>query len=97
SGDKDMPIVTGQDADLSSIKSIIAEEQTQTVFKDTRGLAESAVDMVESILNDEEPEINDEETYDNGVRVVPSYLLERQSVDKDNDEYIIIDYAYYTD
>jgi len=97
SGDKDMPIVTGQDADLSSVKSIIAEEQTQTVFKDTRDLAESAVDMVESILNDEEPEINDEETYDNGVKVVPSYLLEPQSVDKDNYEEILIDSGYYSE
>lgn len=97
SDDKDMPIVTGQDAELSSIKSIIAEEQTQTVFKDTRELAESAVDMVESILNGEEPEINDEETYDNGEKVVPSYLLEPQSVDKDNYEEVLIDSGYYSE
>src|SRR5690625_6478351 len=42
---KPMPIVTGQDAELSSIKSIIAGEQTQTIFKDTRELAKKAVDM----------------------------------------------------
>src|SRR5699024_10185596 len=95
--DKDIPIVIGQDADLSSIKSIIAEEQKQTVVKDNRDLTESAVDMVESILNDEETEINDEETYDNGVKVVPSYLLEPQSVDKDNYEEILIDSGYYSE
>jgi putative multiple sugar transport system substrate-binding protein len=31
-----MPIVTGQDAEIPSVKSIIAGEQYSTVFKDTR-------------------------------------------------------------
>lgn len=96
SDSKPMPIVTGQDAELSSIKSIIAGEQTQTVFKDTRELAASAADMVESILNDEEPEINDTETYDNGEKVVPSNLLDPLSVDKDNYEEILIESGYYS-
>lgn len=92
-----MPIVTGQDAELSSIKSIIAGEQTQTIFKDTRKLAESAVDMTDSVLNGEEPEINDTETYDNGEKVVPSNLLEPVSVDIDNYEEELIDTGYYTE
>jgi len=97
SDSKPMPIVTGQDAELSSIKSIIAGEQTQTIFKDTRQLADAAVDMVESVLSDEEPEINDTETYDNGVKVVPSYLLEPTSVDVDNYEEILVDTEYYSE
>ena len=97
SDSKPMPIVTGQDAELSSIKSIIAGEQTQTIFKDTRQLADAAVDMVESVLSDEEPEINDTETYDNGVKVVPSYLLEPTSVDIDNYEEILVDTEYYSE
>ncbi len=97
SDNKPMPIVTGQDAELSSIKSIIAGEQTQTIFKDTRQLADAAVDMVESVLSDEEPEINDTETYDNGVKVVPSYLLEPTSVDVDNYEEILVDTEYYSE
>ena len=39
-----------------------------------------AIVAAESILNGEEPEANDTETYDNGVVVVPSYLLEVQMV-----------------
>ncbi|GAA3749702.1 multiple monosaccharide ABC transporter substrate-binding protein [Salinactinospora qingdaonensis] len=94
--DKPMPVITGQDAETASIKSIIAGEQTQTVFKDTRELAEVAVNMVDAVLNEEEPEVNDTESYDNGVKVVPSYLLEPVSVDQENYEEILIDSGYYT-
>ncbi len=47
---KPLPVITGQDAELASIKSIVAGEQTQTVFKDTRKLAEQTVEMANSIL-----------------------------------------------
>jgi putative multiple sugar transport system substrate-binding protein len=80
SGDKMLPIVTGQDAELASVKSILAGEQTQTVFKDTRELAKKAVEMTESVLNGTEGEVNDTTTYDNGAKIVPSYLLEPVSV-----------------
>lgn len=93
--DKPLPVVTGQDAELASVKSIIAGEQTQTVFKDTRELAKKAVEMSEAVLNGEEAEVNDTETYDNGVKVVPAYLLEPVSVDKENYQEIVIDSGYY--
>ena len=95
--DNPMPIVTGQDAELASVKSIIAGEQTQTVFKDTRELAKKAVDMADSILKGEDPEINDTETYDNGEKVVPSYLLVPISVDLNNYKEALVDTEYYTD
>ncbi|AQA03334.1 sugar ABC transporter substrate-binding protein [Mycobacterium sp. MS1601] len=91
-----LPVVTGQDAELASVKSIIAGEQTQTVFKDTRELAESAVQMADSMLTDGEPEVNDTTTYDNGVKVVPSYLLEPVSVDRENYEKVLVESGYYT-
>ncbi len=96
SGDLKMPIVTGQDAELPSVKSIIAGEQYSTVFKDTRELAKVAVGMADALLQGGEPEINDTETYDNGVKVVPSYLLEPVSVDASNWEDILIGSGYYT-
>ena len=95
SGDLPMPIVTGQDAELQSIKSIIAGEQYSTIFKDTRELARVTVGMVEALLEGGEPEINDTETYDNGVKVVPSYLLEPVPVTADNWEEVLIDSGYY--
>ncbi|WP_160049887.1 MULTISPECIES: multiple monosaccharide ABC transporter substrate-binding protein [unclassified Nocardiopsis] len=92
---KPLPVVTGQDAEAASVKSIIAGEQTQTVFKDTRALATQTVDMVEALLAGEEVPVNDTETYDNGVKVVPSYLLEPVSVDVDNYHDVLIGSGYY--
>jgi putative multiple sugar transport system substrate-binding protein len=91
-----LPIVTGQDAELASVKSIIAGEQTQTVFKDTRELAKAAVQMADSLLTGGTPEVNDTKTYDNGVKVVPAFLLDPVSVDKTNYQKVLIDSGYYT-
>lgn len=96
SGDQAMPIVTGQDAEVPSVKSILADEQYSTVFKDTRELARVTVGMVDALLKGGEPEINDTETYDNGVTVVPSYLLEPVGVDGSNWEQVLVESGYYT-
>ena len=91
-----LPIVTGQDAELASVKSIIAGEQTQTVFKDTRELANAAVQMVDSLLTGGTPKVNDTTTYNNGIKVVPAFLLDPVSVDKTNYEKVLVDSGYYT-
>ncbi|HBU14979.1 MAG TPA: sugar ABC transporter substrate-binding protein [Gemmobacter sp.] len=96
SGDMKMPIVSGQDAEVQSVKSILAGEQYSTVFKDTRELARVTVGMVDAMLKGGEPEINDTTTYNNGVKVIPSYLLEPVSVDASNWEEIVVGSGYYT-
>ncbi|QOL82751.1 multiple monosaccharide ABC transporter substrate-binding protein [Pseudooceanicola spongiae] len=95
SGDVKMPIVSGQDAELQSVKSIIAGEQYSTIFKDTRELARVTVGMVNALVNGTEPEINDTKTYDNGKKIVPSYLLEPVAVDATNWKEILIGSGYY--
>ncbi|MCA0939955.1 sugar ABC transporter substrate-binding protein [Salipiger pacificus] len=97
SGDLKMPIVTGQDAEVQSVKSILAGEQYSTIFKDTRELARVTVGMVNALMEGSEPEINDTTTYDNGVKVVPSYLLEPVPVDASNWEEVLIGSGYYTE
>jgi len=97
SGDKPLPVVTGQDAEVQSVVSILADEQYSTVFKDTRELAAVTVDMITAVLAGEEPEVNDTETYDNGVKVVPSYLLDPVPVTKDDVQSVLIDSEYYTE
>lgn len=94
SDSRPLPIITGQDAYVATAQSILEGKQTQTVFKDTRELAQRAVDMVNAIVEGEEPEVNDTETYDNNVVVVPSYLLEPVSVDIDNIEEALFDSGY---
>jgi putative multiple sugar transport system substrate-binding protein len=95
SGDQKMPVVSGQDAEVPSVKSILAGEQHSTVFKDTRELARVTVGMVDAILKETDPEINDNKTYNNGVKVVPSYLLEPVAVDVSNWEDVLIGSGYY--
>ena len=95
-GDQKMPIVTGQDAELPSVKGMIAGEQYSTVFKDTRELAKVTAKMVDTVLQGKEPEINDTKTYNNGVKVVPSYLLTPYSVKKDDIKKMLVDSGYYT-
>ena len=96
SGDLPMPIVTGQDAEVPSVKSMMAGEQYSTVFKDTRALAGVTVKMVDAIMSGGEPEINDTATYDNGVKVVPSYLLEPISLGVGDIEKVLVESGYYT-
>lgn len=95
--EENWPLITGQDAEVMAVKNIIEGKQTQTIFKDTGLLAEKCVTMVQAVLEGSEPEINDEETYDNGVKVVPSYLCEPVSLDKDNYKELVIDSGYYTE
>jgi putative multiple sugar transport system substrate-binding protein len=93
--DQPMPVVTGQDAEIPSVKSIIAGEQRSTVFKDTRELAKVAAGMVDAVVTEAKPEVNDTKTYNNGVKVVPSFLLKPVLVDKSNYKEVLIDSGYY--
>ncbi len=90
------PIVTGQDCDIVSVKNMIAGKQSMSVFKDTRTLAEQVVKMVGQIIAGEEVDVNDTETYDNNVIVVPSFLCEPVFADINNYEALLIDSGYYT-
>ena len=91
-----MPIVTGQDAEIASVKLIADGVQSSTIFKDTRLLAEQAVIAAQAFLEGEEPEANNTEDYDNGVKVVPSYLLPVETVFADDIESVLIESEYWT-
>jgi putative multiple sugar transport system substrate-binding protein len=91
------PFVSGQDAEVASVKSMLRNEQYSTVFKDTRELAKVTVQLVDDILAGKKPQINDTKTYNNGIKVVPSYLLKPVAVDKSNWKHILIDSGYYTE
>jgi putative multiple sugar transport system substrate-binding protein len=95
SKDQPMPIISGQDAEIPSVKSIIAHEQYSTIYKDTRELAKVAAGMVDAVLSGSKPEINDTKTYNNGVKVVPSFLLTPVEVDASNWKSVLVDGGYY--
>lgn len=90
------PIISGQDAEVDSVKAILAGEQYATIFKDTRELAKVAAGMAIAILNGDTVEVNDTTTYDNDVKVVPSYLLAPVQVVKDNVVSVLVDSGYWT-
>ncbi|SFJ82781.1 multiple monosaccharide ABC transporter substrate-binding protein [Cellulomonas sp. KH9] len=91
-----LPIVTGQDAEVASVKLIADGVQSSTIFKDTRKLAEQSIKVTEAFINGDEPEANDTETYDNGKKVVPSYLLDVDTVFTDDITPLLVDSGYWT-
>ena len=93
--DNDYPIITGQDCDVSNTNNMIDGKQSMSVFKDTRTLAAQVVKMVSQIVNGEEVDVNDTETYNNGVKVVPSFLCEPVFADVNNYKELLIDSGYY--
>ena len=95
SADQPMPVISGQDAEVPSIKAILRGDQYSTIFKDTRELAKVAADMVDAALAGKPVNVNDTKSYNNGVKVVPSYLLKPVVVDKSNWEKVLIDSGYY--
>ena len=92
----EFPVITGQDCDIANTKNIIKGYQAMSVFKDTRTLASQVVKMVDAVMKGEEVPVNDTETYDNGVKVVPSYLCEPVFADGSNYQALLIDSGYYT-
>lgn len=92
-----LPVVVGQDAEAPSIKSVIAGEQFSSIYKDTRQLAEVTVAMGDALLKGESPEVNDVTSYDNGVTVVPTYLLAPVVVTATNYESLLVGGGYYTE
>jgi putative multiple sugar transport system substrate-binding protein len=92
-----LPTITGQDAEAASVKSIIADQQYSTIYKDTRQLAEKSASMAEDLLSGKKPEVNDTKTYDNKVKVVPTFLFQPTVVTKDNYKKVLVDSGYYSD
>ncbi|MBB4905550.1 multiple monosaccharide ABC transporter substrate-binding protein [Actinophytocola algeriensis] len=90
------PIVTGQDAEVASVKSIVADEQYSTIFKDIRELAKAAADMADAVVQGKDPKVNNTEDYDNGEKVVPAILLQPVIVEKSNYVKELVDTGYYT-
>ncbi|MGH4049970.1 MAG: multiple monosaccharide ABC transporter substrate-binding protein [Clostridium sp.] len=96
SKNQEMPIITGQDCEVASVKSIITGEQTASIFKDTRVLSNKAADMADNLLKGKNIVVNDTKSYDTGLKVVPSFLCDSVVVDKTNYKKILIDSGYYT-
>ena len=92
---KPFPVLTGQDCDKANVKAIIAEQQSMSIFKDTRTLAKQVVDMVDAAMNGKPVPTNDTKTYNNTVKVVPSFLCDPVFADASNYKALLVDSGYY--
>ncbi|HMO10865.1 MAG TPA: sugar ABC transporter substrate-binding protein [Actinotalea sp.] len=90
------PVLSGQDGDQANVLNIIAGKQSMTVWKDTRTLADRVAMMVQQIVNGETVETNDSSTYDNGVKVVPTFLIPPVVVTADNIQETLIESGFYS-
>lgn len=94
---KRMPLITGQDAEKRIVKAIIAGEQRMSIFKDTRILAAQVAAMVNSIMAGKEPEANDIGNYDNGVKILPTFLIRPEVIDLENYREVLFGSGYYSE
>ncbi len=81
---KPVPVVTGQDSEVESVKSIMAGEQYSTINKDTRNLVKATIGMLSALQKGSAPTITDTKSYNNGIKVVPANLLPPVIVTKEN-------------
>nr|WP_304503019.1 MULTISPECIES: multiple monosaccharide ABC transporter substrate-binding protein [unclassified Caballeronia] len=90
-----MPVITGQDAEMQNVKAIIRGDQTTTVYKDTRQLATIAATMVDDALTGKPVPVNDTKSYNNGAKVVPTYLVKPVLVDASNWKNTLVTQGHY--
>jgi D-xylose transport system substrate-binding protein len=91
---KPLPPVTGQDAELPAIQRILTGEQYMTVFKNYRPEAERAAEFAVALVNGEKPKAPDK--VNNGVKDVPSLLLEPTVVTLENLKASVVTSGLYT-
>lgn len=87
-------LVSGQDADLASLKLIVEGKQTMTIYKSIQPLAYGAVDAAVKFARGEQVATTD--TIDNGFKKVPAILLEPIAVDRNNLLNTIVKDGYHT-
>ena len=87
-------LVSGQDADLASLKLILEGKQTMTIYKSIQPLANGAVDAAIKLARGEQVATTD--TLDNGFKKVSAILLEPVAVDRANLVSTVVKDGYQT-
>ena len=86
-----LPITTGQDCTISAVKSILAGEQSMTVFKDIKQLAYNGAYFIDCLVQGQTPEIENPGSVD-----VKASAVEPLALTADKVQEIVIDSDYYT-
>ena len=84
----------GDPAGVTIVRISTAEQLADEMTK--RAADADAVIMAAAVADFRPVTVNDTKTYNNGVKVIPSYLLQPVAVDKSNWEQILVGSGYYT-
>ncbi|MER5217363.1 substrate-binding domain-containing protein [Streptomyces sp. NPDC002838] len=96
-GVRELPPVTGQDADLDAVRRIIEGEQYMTVYKPFRAEAAAAADMAVALGRGEDIRDVATTTTDSPTsKSIPSILLTPRAVTVDNIEQTLVKDRVYT-
>ena len=91
-----LPITTGQNCTISAVKSILAGEQSMTVFKDIKQLAYNGAYFIDCLVQGQTPEIENPVVYNNGSVDVKASAVEPMALTADKVQELVIDSGYYT-
>jgi D-xylose transport system substrate-binding protein len=92
-GFKELPPITGQDAELGAVQRILTGEQHMTVYLDIRAQAEQSATLAVSLAKGEA--IQAPTTVDNGTARIPSWLLDPVPVTRDRVKDTIVKDGFY--
>lgn len=73
-------VLTGGGSTLAGARAVADGTQTSTVYEDPRALARAVASMVREVVRGTPPTVTEGATTDNGIREVPTLLLEPQLV-----------------
>ena len=93
---ENFPIITGQNCEMQTLIYMLSGVQSMSVIRPARTLLDQTFAMVVALLNGEEVEVNDVESYDNETGIIPTYLCDPVVVTKENYREILIDNFYYS-
>ena len=96
SANRPFPVITGQDAELPSIKAILAGEQTHTVALDLLSLAQVAVTMADQHIKGQRV-VTTMQPIHNGVKNVPAEGGRAVSADASNIVRLMVEFGLYTE
>ncbi|MEV4578122.1 sugar ABC transporter substrate-binding protein [Nonomuraea jabiensis] len=93
-GYKQLPPITGQDAELAAVQRILTGEQYMTIYLDIRAEAEKSAELAVAVAKGEQPAAPTK--VNNGAADIPAFLLDPIPVTADKVKDTIVKDGFYT-
>ncbi|WP_433244080.1 sugar ABC transporter substrate-binding protein [Streptosporangium sp. CA-135522] len=92
-GYKELPPITGQDAELAAVQRILTGEQYMTIYLNIRAEAEKSAELAVAVARGDKPAAST--TVDNGTAGIPAFLLDPIAVTADKIKDTIVKDGFY--